>query len=412
MIRYDFSTKSLLKITTLNEIVKFSLGRCEEDYKESLIKISDEICRDGFKVSNINQAIIGNKTIFETSSMAGHYALKKISKDLKRVYRINTSNRDDISEQLLRILEYSSKYGVIRLDVKSFYESISYADLIDKLKKDKLISVKALKILSDLKLEIKSGIPRGLSISPVLSEIFMREIDYSIKCLDGVYYYARYVDDIVIITTKPVDKIFADIELFFKDKSLFFNDKFYKKDILFLGDSNEEAWFDYLGYKFRIKPFEIDGRRKILVGLSDDKIRKYKTRIVHSLLDRSIRSKCNTSAKSILINRIKYLTGNYKLFSKGSREGDLKGGVYYSNKLVTDPGTFMEISQFLRKGLSCDVDNFFGRSIKNIPNKEKDFIKGFCFREGFVNRTEYEFSKETVVEIKKCWKHKKHKRSR
>lgn len=412
MLRYDFSTKSLLRITTRNEIIKFNLGRNEDDYKFKIKDVSNEICKKNFLISSIDRSRIGNKVVFSASDIYGYYSLKKISKDLSRIYKINTSNRDDISEQLYRILESSSGYGIIRLDVKSFYESISYSDIMNKLKSDKLISAKSSNILFSLQSKINKGLPRGLSISPVLSEIFMRDIDYNIKNMDGVYYYARYVDDIVIITTKSVDDVMSGVDEIFRDGKLYFNSKFYKKDIPFLKEAKEDYWFDYLGYKFKMKPFEFDGHRKVLVGLSNDKIRKYKTRIVHSLLERSNARRNNKMAKDILIKRIEYLTGNYKLFSNSRRSGDLKGGVFYSNKLVNDPGVFLEISQFLRKGLSCNVNNFFGRSINKIPKIEKDYLNGFCFKEGFLTKVEHDFSKETVAEIKRCWKHKKHKRSK
>lgn len=412
MIRDDFTTKSLLRVTTINEIIKFNLGRGEGDYKESLDVISKEIGHKSFKISDLKKTLIGGKVVFSTSTASEHYALKKISKDINRVYKLDVSNRDDISEQLLRILESSSQYGFIRLDVKSFYESIYYCGLLEKLNREKLISVKSLRILSDLISEINDGLPRGLSISPVLSEIFMRDIDYAVKSIEGVYYYARYVDDIVIITTKKVDDIFKSVEDVFLRKGLDFNSKFYKRDVASINNSKEMFWFDYLGYKFKIKPSEKDGRRKILVGLSNDKIRKYKTRIVHSILDRALCKKDDKYSREIFSKRIQYLSGNYSLFSSSNREGSLKGGVYYSNKLVNDPGVFLEINSFLKKSLSSNSKNFFGRMVGKIPNEEKEHVKFFCFREGFLKRIECEFSEEIVVDIKSCWKNKKHKRSK
>lgn len=47
-------------------------------------------------------------------------------------------------------------------------------------------------------LSFENGLPRGLSISSVMSELYMKYFDLRIRRLEGVYYYARFVDDIVV----------------------------------------------------------------------------------------------------------------------------------------------------------------------------------------------------------------------
>lgn len=131
------------------------------------------------------------------------------------MYKISTQNRDDISEQVLRILETSSNYGIVRLDVKEFYESIKLNDILKEIKNDNLLSSKSFYLIDSLK-ELKSkGLPRGLSVSPVLSEIFMRNIDIKIKEISGVYYYSRYVDDIFVLSTLSSKLIHDEIKKFF-----------------------------------------------------------------------------------------------------------------------------------------------------------------------------------------------------
>ena len=55
-------------------------------------------------------------------------------------------------------------------------------------------------------MESGSGVPRGFGVSAYLSELYMREIDNEIKALPDVIYYARYVDDIVIIFSPKTKK--------------------------------------------------------------------------------------------------------------------------------------------------------------------------------------------------------------
>ncbi|HFX6243924.1 TPA: RNA-directed DNA polymerase [Acinetobacter baumannii] len=208
MIRQDFSVNSLLRITTKNEIVKFNLGRNKEEYAIALSQVSNYLLEGNEIIDNLSCRIERNKVIFSTNSINTFYALKKISKDLSRLYKIEPPNRDDISEQIYRIFEHSTSYSIVRLDIKSFYENIQYNEVIKKLDRDKILVAKSIKILKDLYNFIDNGLPRGLSISPILSEIFMKEVDQQIRNIDHVYYYARYVDDIIVISTDKSDSIY------------------------------------------------------------------------------------------------------------------------------------------------------------------------------------------------------------
>ena len=54
------------------------------------------------------------------------------------------------------------------------------------------------------------GIPQGLAISNILASISMMEFDTSIKKRCGTNaIYKRYVDDILILSTSPIDAAFV-----------------------------------------------------------------------------------------------------------------------------------------------------------------------------------------------------------
>lgn len=139
MLRQDFSISSLLRVTTKNEIIRFNLGRENKDYRENLLDVSESLSNNSPVIKNLNSIKVDGKSIYSTDSIYTHYALKKISKDLKRLYRLDSSTRDDISEQLFRILETSSNYSILRLDIKSFYENIGLSNILKKINKDKLL---------------------------------------------------------------------------------------------------------------------------------------------------------------------------------------------------------------------------------------------------------------------------------
>lgn len=409
MIRQDFSVKTLLKITTRHEIIKFSLGRNKDEYKTTLSPISDILSMNNINFNLIKNITIKNKKIYFTDDACEHYALKSISYNLNRLYKISLQNRDDISEQISNLLETSSSYGIIKLDIKNFYESINFKKLILKLRSDMLLSARLINVLDKLSMLGTEGLPRGLSISPVLSEIFIKKIDLEIKNIPGVYYYSRYVDDIFIITTKNYDNIYNEIINIFDKYNLKTNKKLYKENIPNVYTKNTlEKKFDHLGYKYIIKNHEYNRKRVVKIELSDDKIRKIKTRIIHSLLDRANNKSSQKIKKELLIKRINILSGNYPLFS--NKKGNLKGGIYFSNKLVNNPGIFEQFNLFIKKSIFTKKNNFFGRSMKKIPLDEKVEICSICFRHGFKDRKFISVSEKEMKEIKECWKNKNHKR--
>lgn len=407
MIKQDFSVNSLLRVTNKHDIIKFKLGREEKDYKKTLEPVSDFIKNKEVKFQNITKIKIKNKYGFKTDDIHEHYILKKIAYDLKRLYRIYTTNRDDISEQLLNVLETGSAYSIIRLDVESFYESVKISDVVNKIENDKLLSSSSIKYLK-LLCEVISDdlLPRGLSISPILSELYVRDLDKKIKAINGIYYYARYVDDIIIVSTMDKNYIYNKVKEVFEQFSLSVNKKEYRTNIDVINvNQHLSNSFEYLGYKYNIKNYDYQKRRVVNVSLSDDKVRKIKMRIVSSLLDYSI-----TKDNKLLLNRLLLLSGNYNLISKKNTENALKAGVFYSNRLVNDAKVYNQFNYFLKSALYTKKKNSFSRRINNIPKYLKVELGRIDFVSGFKNKETHEFSIDEIMEIKKCWKNKNYKK--
>lgn len=87
MLKQDFTTKSLLNITTLNEIIKFDMGRNKDDYNDFLNNCSNEIISNNFSLDFILKSKIKGKTIYTISEPSGYYALKKYLKTLRNCIR-------------------------------------------------------------------------------------------------------------------------------------------------------------------------------------------------------------------------------------------------------------------------------------------------------------------------------------
>ena len=100
------------------------------------------------------------------------------------------------------------------------------------------------------------GIPRGIGISSLLSEIYMRDIDNHIKKRSEVIFYVRYVDDIFMLIAElpkgqDIITYYNNLINEFKNKGLDLQPEDSEKCSLFSCTEFKEPSFDitYLGYK-------------------------------------------------------------------------------------------------------------------------------------------------------------------
>lgn len=124
------------------------------------------------------------------------------------------------------LAEHSSeKIYFFKTDIKGFFDNINLASLYAKLETRieapmlQLIkaAIETITVASDSpktanrRQERENGIPQGLAISNILAYISMLEFDESIKAMcDTNTVYKRYVDDILILSTSPIDASFVD----------------------------------------------------------------------------------------------------------------------------------------------------------------------------------------------------------
>ena len=140
------------------------------------------------------------------------------------------------------LLKTKRPYYIIRTDVSSFFESIPQDQLRHTIMDNTLLSYKSkvfvnaiLKEYEIEKAKLKDderdgmkdgcGVPRGIGISSLLSEIYMRDLDGSIKKRPEVIFYVRYVDDIFMLLAelpqgKDLKNYYGDLAEEFKKKGL------------------------------------------------------------------------------------------------------------------------------------------------------------------------------------------------
>ena len=142
---------------------------------------------------------------------------------------------------------------VFKTDISAFFDNINLEKIYDRLMKDiKEIDVVELvmmhlrapsvNIYGEL-VEKQVGVYQGASISPVLSNLYLREFDLNIE-KEGLF-YIRYADDMVILaeSMEQINRVSNVMEALLKDLGLELNErKSYVRNI--------EEGFEFLGYQF------------------------------------------------------------------------------------------------------------------------------------------------------------------
>lgn len=334
---------------------------------------------------------------------------RSLANNLRKVLD-KSKSRNQISRQLVQHLKEGTSYRIYRLDIKSFFESVEFSTIRSSLEKSKVSNQTRLlisSIIKGLNQPDNKGIPRGLEFSPSLAELVLSDFDKEMKNHKDVFFYCRYVDDIIVITTS-----FEDKKTFLKciksklpnELSLNYN----KQKVIFVDSRTKQdkvvATFDYLGYSYSVRDTETKANknlfREVDISLSTSRMKKIKTRISRSLFCFS-----KDGNFEILKQRLDFLTSNRLMKDKKSKR-IIATGIYYNNVNLTDDSeSLIELDEYLKKtilGYSCKR----GANFTNIlsKNQKRELLK-FSFMNGYRNNNYKKFSPNKLGEIKNAWRY-------
>lgn len=86
----------------------------------------------------------------------------------------------------------------LKVDVGKFYESIDQDVLVDMLRR-KFKEPKLMALLEEIVRSTDKGLPIGNYVSQFFANFYLSDLDHAMKEREGVRYYFRYCDDIVIL---------------------------------------------------------------------------------------------------------------------------------------------------------------------------------------------------------------------
>lgn len=362
--------------------LKTEKKRKREILTRELQRISEITSKKSFSVSLHQGFANGKPTYTHGPTPEEYYALKQTAINIRRIYRVKQSSRNAICSQIHNMITDGYKYHIVRADIKSFYESVPQKSLIGKLEFDSLLSIKSRRILKQV-LETYAaanggttkGIPRGVNVSADLAELYMRDLDEKIKQIEGVCFYARYVDDIIVFFAQPkhlesqprLPRVSHVINSFGLEIN---EEKTYEASI------SKKPNLEYLGYVFHCSG------ENSKVALSQKKMDRYHARLIRTLKDYQRDKSINEKrAYRSLLARLHFLTGNTQL-SNAKRNAHT--GIYFSNPILTD------LSQL--RDLDMVLSLWAWRELSTKPTLKSEVNK-LSFEVGFMRRRMVRFNR-------------------
>lgn len=391
MLKQVFDKDQLSKVLSTSDVWQWGLLPCHGNVEKAIDHTVQYWGIHNLTLSSLETKTVKGKPVFIPANMEDAFAIKLLDRFIRRIYKVRQSDRNRIVRQIITLLKDSGNYHILRLDIKDCYESISLDYLINKFSDDLILAPECVKLLNEIHSDLlgnhgMNGLPRGLSISPSLAELYLETLDKKMASHPDVIYGARYVDDIIILTPAGKESnVQADVEAFMCDMGLNLNNNTNK----YYSGSSNSADFDYLGYSIKVEP-KNKKPNKVIVKISQSKLDKLKSRIAISFCDHKKQRNI-----SLLKRRLEYLC-MLKSVRKG-KNGDLFAGLAHNYQYVTDNFECLKpLDGFLCQQL---VKPRFGFS-----QQEHDKIKKISIYGNTRKRNIGKFSKKQTAKIMRVWK--------
>ncbi|MFL0162755.1 antiviral reverse transcriptase Drt3a [Aquirufa salirivi] len=330
---------------TINEKKDKLNEQREQKLTMKLTTISSNVTAQEFKIKIVKDISITDKPVYKTEyNLENILTLKQLQYNFRKLYKVKQSSRYAIISQLKNLLDDGFPKIILKTDIKEFYESIPHDNLLNKINDDNLLTHLSMRFIQQILNTFKhesgttNGVPRGIGISPYLTELYMRDIDAKIKLLPNLMYYARYVDDIILIFMPQIINTNRYYQIEVKEvlskEELIMNESIGKTKLIDLSNKNinQQYEFEYLGYKF-ISGYKSNKHIPLKLTISSRKKQQYEDRLKKAFELYAKQSKQNEKkARKLFVKRIKFLTSNTRLVNN---KRNVITGIYYTNSLIS-----------------------------------------------------------------------------
>lgn len=297
--------------------------------------------------------------VFSIPTIRDRLALHVLKKTLSDTYGF--SGPEPAQRKIRRVIDavQSGAYShYVRLDIRDFYPSIRRESLMMRLRRE----IRSDAILTSIERSIRNstvpfgtrssslssepdGIPLGISISPLLAEVYL--LDYDSQFASRMCFF-RYVDDILVLTGPGRDPL-GDLESSLRKIGLQSHPRTTKGKC---ETGSISAGFDYLGYR-------IDANKVLVSAPGIERIENQLARLI-SQAARVPKGPAHKREFDRLIWRLNLVVGGCVI------DGTARGWIRYYNR--TDSLTILGHLDWLIRSLISRYDLTLPGEIKSFTS--------------------------------------------
>lgn len=373
----------------------------ETALRGALHAFEEKFSARNFSFELVAGAVVGGKPTYQIgTALQTSYPAKQAAAALRNVLSKEAPSRNSVIRALRSALDKPYHHAVLKLDIEKFFESIDHFELRTRVARYSSLDRISVELTERLLWEYgaitrsQTGLPRGVGLSSHLAELYMSDFDLKIKTHPGVLFYARYVDDVVIVSenSDALAEVKQAALASLRELKLRPNPgKTYERHADDKGGYPAGKFLEYLGYRFtRVG-------KKLTVGLTDTRksrrVERLELAFEHWLSTLPNANWPNTGHNGMLLDRIRYLAGNTKLLNSKS---NVAIGLYFSNSaLDADATELKELDELLRA--------FCAQHGSKMPMKLRSRIESISFVQMFRDRTFLRFDQKRVERIVALW---------
>lgn len=344
-------------------------------------------------------------------------ALRKLNANIKHCAQLRVHSRDAVAAALRGMLSESVPFRIYKMDVRRFFESIDRQHVARGLKRIGLERSLTSRLV-DAIIDVHSrdgghGLPRGLAISGTLSDLVMREFDAQVEDRSEVFFYRRYVDDFIVVTSgeehygsfvsELARQLPVGLEL--KVNKLKIGHAAALSGKVKGNAAPRTDAVEFLGYSFRFDAENLPtlqcGHRRVQIDIAASKAKKIKTRIVRSLIDYVANKDFQ-----LLDDRLRHLTSNLSLVDRSSGLSRLVG-IHFNYMLVDadSSDTLVQLDRFLTNALSSKKGRVYSQLTGLLSEAQRAQLGRHSFVEGARKKRFFQMGLRQLSRTQRCWKY-------
>jgi hypothetical protein len=354
----------------------------------------------------------GKFDVYHPVDMLDRLLVSAATATFSKVTRVKQANRHLVNAAVASMLSEGIPFAVHRFDLRKFYESIPREEIEQRLIDDLGLPRSAVRVMRSLFQGCSEqgvvGLPRGISSSGVLSEDYLLPIDRALANHDHIYFYSRYVDDIIVVSS--VEFKHCDLKSWLRVKlktrgGLRLNHEKSRGLVIKGGQPNKPPkHIDFLGYRYIVTPRK-DNKNAVSIDIAPAKIAK-----VSSRLCLSARAFLIDHDYALFEDRIRALSGNYRI--PGGQKGHRpKVGIFYSYPTISastydeNESGLSKLDSFLRALLLGRKTSLSRSLATKLTTGQRRHLVRYSFTAGHRTRQLTKFSSQRVEKIVECWKY-------